>query len=216
MRVLVAEDSQVTRRLLEAALRKWGFLVTAVEDGAQASAVLTGDDPPAIAMLDWMMPGLTGIEVCGRVRALASPTPPYIMVVTSKEKTEDIVTALEAGADDCVTKPFHLDELKARVEVGRRVVTLQRKLADRIIELEHALAHVTRLQGLLPICMYCKSIRKDQGYWQQVEGYISEHSGASFSHSICPDCRKKHVDPQIEQMRRRRGLPSDDAGEESA
>jgi DNA-binding response OmpR family regulator len=204
MRVLVAEDSPVTRRLLESTLRKWEFLVTAVADGVQACEVLTGGDPPAIAVLDWMMPGLTGVEVCGKVRALTSPTPPYILVLTSKERTEDIVTALGAGADDYVTKPFHLDELKARLEVGRRVVTLQRKLADRIGELEHALAHVTRLQGLLPICMYCKSIRTDQNYWQQVEGYISEHSGASFSHSICPECRKKHVDPQIEQLRRRR------------
>jgi DNA-binding response OmpR family regulator len=205
MRVLVAEDSPVTRRLLESALRKWDFLVTAVADGVQACDVLTSGDPPAIAVLDWMMPGLTGVEVCGKVRALTSATPPYILVLTSKERTEDIVTALGAGADDYVTKPFHLDELKARLEVGRRVVTLQRKLADRIAELEHALAHVTRLQGLLPICMYCKSIRKDQNYWQQVEGYISEHSGASFSHSICPECRKKHVDPQIELLRRRRG-----------
>jgi DNA-binding response OmpR family regulator len=205
MRVLVAEDSPVTRRLLESTVHRWGFLVTAVADGVQACDVLTGDDPPAIAVLDWMMPGMTGVEVCDKVRALTRSTPPYLLVLTSKERTEDIVTALGAGADDYVTKPFQLDELKARLEVGRRVVTLQRKLADRIAELEHALAHVTRLQGLLPICMYCKSIRKDQNYWQQVEGYISEHSGASFSHSICPECRKKHVDPQIEQLRRRRG-----------
>ena len=204
MHVLVAEDSPVTRHLLESTLRKWGFAVTAVDDGVQASTVLTGDDPPAMAILDWMMPSMTGIEVCRKVREVTSATPPYILVLTSRERTEDTVTALDAGADDYVTKPFHLDELKARLEVGRRVVTLQRKLADRISELEHALAHVTRLQGLLPICMYCKSIRKDQNYWQQVEGYISEHSGASFSHSICPECRKKHIDPQIEQLRRLR------------
>jgi DNA-binding response OmpR family regulator len=208
MRVLVAEDSPVTRKLLQEALKKWGFLVTAVEDGVQASEILTGAEPPAIAILDWMMPGMTGVEVCGKIRLLSPATPPYVMVLTSRERTEDIVTALGAGADDFVTKPFQLDELRARVEVGRRVVSLQRKLAERISDLEHALAHVTRLQGLLPICMYCKSIRTDQNYWQQVEGYISDHSGATFSHSICPTCREKHVDPQIEEIRRRRGAAS--------
>jgi phosphoserine phosphatase RsbU/P len=85
--------------------------------------------------------------------------------------------------------------------VGLRVATLQRRLADRVTELEHALAHVTRLQGLLPICMYCKKIRNDQNYWTQVETYVSDHSGARFSHSICPECRVKHIEPELERIR---------------
>ena len=201
MRLVVADDDPVTRRLLEGLLSKLGFQVVLAKDGIEALAILTGEDPPPLAILDWMMPGMTGIDVCRKLRHRASSGPTYVLIVTSREQTEDLVAALDAGADDYVTKPFQVEELKARVGVGLRVATLQRRLADRVTELEHALAHVTRLQGLLPICMYCKKIRNDQNYWTQVETYVSDHSGARFSHSICPDCRVKHIEPELERIR---------------
>ena len=201
MRLVVADDDPVTRRLLEGVLSKLGFQVLMAKDGNEALAILTGEDPPPLAILDWMMPGMTGIDVCRKLRHRASSGPTYVLIVTSREQTEDLVAALDAGADDYVTKPFQVEELKARVGVGLRVATLQRRLADRVTELEHALAHVTRLQGLLPICMYCKKIRNDQNYWTQVETYVSDHSGARFSHSICPDCRVKHIEPELERIR---------------
>ena len=201
MRLVVADDDPVTRRLLEGVLSKLGFQVVLAKDGTEALAILTGEDPPPLAILDWMMPGMTGIDVCRKLRHRASSGPTYVLIVTSREQTEDLVAALDAGADDYVTKPFQVEELKARVGVGLRVATLQRRLADRVTELEHALAHVTRLQGLLPICMYCKKIRNDQNYWTQVETYVSDHSGARFSHSICPDCRVKHIEPELERIR---------------
>jgi DNA-binding response OmpR family regulator len=201
MRLVVADDDPVTRRLLEGVLGKLGFRVVLARDGTEALEILTGDDPPALAILDWMMPGLTGIDVCRQLRLRAPSGPTYVLIVTSREQTEDLVAALDAGADDYVTKPFQIEELKARVGVGLRVATLQRRLADRVAELEHALAHVTRLQGLLPICMYCKKIRNDQNYWTQVETYVSDHSGARFSHSICPECRAKHIEPELERIR---------------
>jgi len=201
MRLVVADDDPVTRRLLEGVLSKLGFQVVLAKDGTEALEFLTGDDPPPLAILDWMMPGMTGIDVCRKLRQRAPSGPTYVLIVTSREQTEDLVAALDAGADDYVTKPFQVEELKARVGVGLRVATLQRRLADRVTELEHALAHVTRLQGLLPICMYCKKIRNDQNYWTQVETYVSDHSGARFSHSICPDCRVKHIEPELERIR---------------
>jgi phosphoserine phosphatase RsbU/P len=201
MRLVVADDDPVTRRLLEGLLSKLGFQVVLAKDGIEALAILTGEDPPPLAILDWMMPGMTGIDVCRKLRHRASSGPTYVLIITSREQTEDLVAALDAGADDYVTKPFQVEELKARVGVGLRVATLQRRLADRVTELEHALAHVTRLQGLLPICMYCKKIRNDQNYWTQVETYVSDHSGARFSHSICPDCRVKHIEPELERIR---------------
>jgi sigma-B regulation protein RsbU (phosphoserine phosphatase) len=201
MRLVVADDDPVTRRLLEGVLSKLGFQVVLAKDGIEALAILTGEDPPPLAILDWMMPGMTGIDVCRKLRHRASSGPTYVLIVTSREQTEDLVAALDAGADDYVTKPFQVEELKARVGVGLRVATLQRRLADRVTELENALAHVTRLQGLLPICMYCKKIRNDQNYWTQVETYVSDHSGARFSHSICPDCRVKHIEPELERIR---------------
>jgi DNA-binding response OmpR family regulator len=201
MKLLVADDDPIARRLLEGVLGRFGFEVVLAHDGVQALAILEGDAPPPLAILDWMMPGLTGVEVCRRLRERTVAAPTYVLIVTSREQTEDLVAALAAGADDYVTKPFQVEELRARVAVGQRMASLQRRLADRVAELEHALAHVTQLQGLLPICMYCKRIRNDQNYWTQVETYVSQHSGTRFSHSICPECHAKHVAPELERYR---------------
>jgi sigma-B regulation protein RsbU (phosphoserine phosphatase) len=202
MKLVVADDDPVARRLLEGLLGTLGFDVVSAKDGLQALELLTGADPPPLAILDWMMPGMTGIDVCRTLRERAPAAHTYVLIVTSREQTEDLVAALDAGADDYVTKPFQVEELKARVGVGLRVASLQRRLADRVAELEHALAHVTRLQGLLPICMYCKKIRNDQNYWTQVETYITDHSEVRFSHGICPECRAKHIEPELERIRR--------------
>jgi DNA-binding response OmpR family regulator len=118
-----------------------------------------------------------------------------------------VVAGLQAGGDDYVTKPFDREELHARVKVGLRILQLQMNLADRVRELEEALASVKQLQGLLPICSYCKKIRDDQNYWQQVEGYISEHSGAVFSHGICPECYDKFVRPELKKLNKTGGNP---------
>jgi sigma-B regulation protein RsbU (phosphoserine phosphatase) len=188
MRVLVAEDDPINARLLEAALVSGGYKVLVCRDGLEAWCELEREDPPPICILDWMMPGMDGVEVCRRVRERFSARPQYLMLLTARGNREDIVSGLRAGADDYITKPFDRDELIARVQVGRRVIELQRKLAERLKELEEALAQVRQLQGLLPICSYCKRIRDDQSYWHQLESFISEHSGAQFSHSICPEC----------------------------
>lgn len=188
MRVLVAEDDPINRRLLEVALTEGGYEVSVCCDGLEAWRELEREDPPPMCILDWMMPGMDGVEVCRRVREQFSARPQYLILLTARGNREDIVSGLRAGADDYITKPFDRDELMARVQVGRRVIELQRKLAERLRELEAALAQVKQLQGLLPICSYCKKIRDDQSYWHQLESYISEHSGAQFSHSICPEC----------------------------
>ena len=207
MNILIAEDDVVSRRLLEATLARWGYHVVVTCDGMEAWNVLQGENTPLLAILDWMMPGLDGLEVCRKVRSLQRSIPPYLLILTAKGRQEDIITGLQAGANDYVTKPFNREELRARVQVGRRVVELQQSLADRVRALEDALAKVKLLQGLLPICSYCKKIRNDQNYWQQVETYIAEHSEAQFSHSICPECYHDRVRPQLEQLRRQQGQP---------
>ncbi|HKS16093.1 MAG TPA: response regulator, partial [Planctomycetota bacterium] len=100
-------------------------------------------------------------------------------------------------ADDYIVKPFNESELRARIAVGSRIVSLQRGLADRVIELEAALVRVKQLQGLLPICSYCKKIRNDQNYYEQIEGYLMKNSDVKFSHGICPECFKKFAEPEL-------------------
>lgn len=201
MKILIAEDDLVSRRVLEATLVKWGYDVVTCSDGAEAWQALQLKDAPKLAILDWMMPGMDGIEVCRKVREEENPEPTYIIILTAKDRGGDIVTGLQAGADDYVTKPFDREELRARVQVGVRIVGLQKSLADRVRELEDALKQVKQLQGFLPICSYCKKIRDDQNYWQQIESYITEHSEALFSHSICPDCYEKFVKPELEELK---------------
>ncbi|MGH7266304.1 MAG: response regulator transcription factor [Candidatus Rokuibacteriota bacterium] len=191
MNVLVADDEAAIRRLVEATLQRAGYGVVTAADGAQALALLRGPGAPPLAILDWMMPGLTGPEVCRQARLTLATPRPYVILLTSRDRREDIVAGLEAGADDYIAKPFDVEELRARVGVGARMVELQQALSDRVRALEDALARVTRLQGLLPICGWCKRIRNDRNYWQQVESYIAEHSGARFTHGICPECREK-------------------------
>jgi sigma-B regulation protein RsbU (phosphoserine phosphatase) len=191
MRLLIADDDAMVRRLLERTLERWGYEVLTVADGAEAWRVLEAADRPEAAILDWMMPGLTGIDVCRRVRERSPEAGTYLILLTSKDRMEDAVAALEAGADDHIAKPFAPEELRARVRVGERIVTLQQTLAQRVRALEDALQQVKRLQGLLPICAWCKKVRNDQNYWQGVDVYVAEHSDARFTHGICPDCRAK-------------------------
>jgi DNA-binding response OmpR family regulator len=201
MRILIAEDDSISRRVLEAMLVKWGHEVVVTCDGDQAWQALERDDAPPMAILDWMMPGVDGHEVCRRIRAFSITTPVYVIMLTAKSQKEDIVAGLDAGADDYITKPFDRDELRARVQVGVRVVELQRSLAARVRELEEAISQIKQLQKLLPICSYCKKIRDDQNYWQQVDSYIMEHSDVRFSHGVCPDCYAKHLAPELEKLK---------------
>ena len=191
MRVLIAEDDSVSRRLLQAALVKWGYEVVVTANGKEAWDALQAPDAPSLLVLDWLMPEMDGVEVCREARKMTALKSAYIILLTSRGSKEDIVQGLEAGADDYVTKPFDHGELRARVQVGSRVVQLQSALADRVTELEEAIANVKQLQGLLPICCYCKKIRDDGNYWHRVESYITGHANVRFSHGICPDCSDK-------------------------
>jgi CheY-like chemotaxis protein len=198
--VLVADDDAVSRTVVAAILRKGNYAVKLAGDGGEAWEALQSAAPPAIAVIDWMMPVLDGPEICRRLRSLQTSTPSYVILLTSRDAAADVVAGLDSGADDYVTKPAREDELLARVSVGVRVVTLQRMLAERVKSLEEALSNVKQLQGLLPICSYCKSIRDDQNYWRRVETYISDHSDVRFSHSFCPDCYERYVKPQLDEL----------------
>ncbi|HUF05845.1 MAG TPA: response regulator transcription factor, partial [Candidatus Binatia bacterium] len=134
MRILIADDDRASTMMLKGALERWGFEVIAAADGASAWERITGVDPPALAILDWMMPGLSGIELCRRIRSAPLPAPVYVILLTSRTGRQDLVAGLEAGADDYLTKPFDPDELRARIHVGQRTLEL--------------MANIKRLSGL--------------------------------------------------------------------
>jgi DNA-binding response OmpR family regulator len=192
MRVLIAEDDPVSRRLLETNLLKWGFEPVLARDGGEALQVITGHDPPRLLILDWMMPGVSGQELCEVTRKIETPIAPYIILLTALSDKAHLIAGLESGANDYLTKPFDRDELRARINVGIRVIQLQTELSDKVTKLREALDHVQTLQGIIPICSHCHNVRTDSDAWLGLEEYVENHSDAHFSHGICPTCLKKH------------------------
>jgi phosphoserine phosphatase RsbU/P len=138
MRTLIADDNADNRTLLMDLLPKWGHEVVSATDGQEAWRVLADKNAPQLAILDWVMPGINGVELCRRLRERERQNHPYIILLTSRCEAQDIVRALEAGADDYVTKPFNIDELRARIQAGCRILDLQAQLRDH-----------ERLQGVL-------------------------------------------------------------------
>ena len=191
MEILIAEDNLVSQRMLKSYLEKWGYEVKAANHGEEAWQMLQAPHPPMLLILDWQMPRMDGLELCRKVRACGAFKGAYIIVLTARTEKADVVEGLEAGADDYVSKPFNARELQARVQVGARVMRLQRELAERVKHLEEVIGQVTQLRGLLPICSYCKKVRDDKNYWYQVEEYMTRHSDLRFSHGVCPECLER-------------------------
>jgi two-component system cell cycle response regulator len=139
--VLIAEDDPLFRRILERWFQQWDYRVTAVENGLDAWEVLQRDDAPQLAILDWMMPGMDGIELCRRIRSRDQSPYRYVLLLTAKDDKQDVITGLEAGADDYLTKPFDVDELRARVRAGKRILDLQAALIHAQDDLQSAALH---------------------------------------------------------------------------
>ena len=197
MRILIAEDEKMTRMRLEKTLLQWGFEAESFSNGEDAWKRLTEPDPPRLCIIDWLMPEMEGIELCRRVRERFPEEYFYLIILSARQGVENLIEGLGSGADDYVTKPFVGSELRSRLNVGVRVISLERMLATKVQQLEKALEDVKQLRGLLPICSYCNKIRNDNDYWEQVESYISRFSDVEFSHSICPSCYQKHVAPML-------------------
>ncbi|MEA1979567.1 MAG: response regulator transcription factor [candidate division Zixibacteria bacterium] len=196
MRILIAEDDAFSRKLLESTLEKAGHDVIACIDGESAEKTYQDASSIEMAILDWMMPEKDGVEVCKSIKNNEDNPFTYVIMLTAKNKAEDLAEALSSGADDFISKPFNALELNARINAGIRMIRLQKAMMNNIEELEETLAHVEQLQGIIPICAWCKKIRDDSEYWTSVEDYISKHSEAKFSHGICPECMAERY-PEI-------------------
>ncbi|HYP15871.1 MAG TPA: response regulator [Opitutus sp.] len=170
MKILAAEDDPVSRAVLRRALHRLGHEVVEAGDGEAAWGLLE-QEPVRVVVSDWMMPRLDGLGLCRRVRGRVGGEYVYFILLTSSDATEDNQrAAADAGVDDFLTKPLDLTELWTRLRVAERILRYT--------------TQVRQLEELMPICTYCKKIRDDQNYWQQIEGYINERTGSEFSHSI--------------------------------
>ena len=187
MKILAAEDDAVARAVLKKALEKLGHEVLLANDG-EAAWELVQQDLVRVVVSDWMMPLADGLELCRRIRRRVGSEYVYFILVTARDASADNQTeAADAGVDDFLTKPLDVSELWTRLRVAERILRYT--------------TQVQQLEELLPICSYCKKIRDDQNYWQQIEGYISERTGSDFSHSVCPDCYTRVVMPELEKLR---------------
>ena len=166
MRILAAEDNPISQTMLRSMLTKWGYDVVTAGDGNEAWQVLLSSDAPRMAILDWMMPGQDGVEVCRRLGAAGQEPYTYILLLTARSDAQDLVEAIDAGADDYLTKPFNSSELRARLRAGRRIVELQQQL----LEAQEAIG------GPGSLTRACHT-RRTHGYLQPVRHYVNPASG---------------------------------------
>lgn len=208
--ILVVDDLPTNLNLLRIVLEPEGYRILGATSGAAALQIMNRTLPDLI-LLDVMMPDMDGFETCRQIKQndLFQPVP--VVFITARHDADALVAGFKAGGIDFLTKPFSREEVLTRVRVhidnsrlqrsllerNRELETLNGELVRRQQQLEDALARIKTLKGLIPICSYCKKIRNDRGFWQQVELYVSQHSEADFSHSICPECIKIHF-PEIE------------------
>jgi DNA-binding response OmpR family regulator len=187
MKILIAEDDPVARAVLRQALIRLGHEPIEAVDGEAALARLEAE-PVRVIVSDWMMPGLDGLGLCRAVRARIGADYVYFILLTGRSADADNQReAIEAGVDDFLTKPLDVQEIWMRLRVAERILRFA--------------TQVSQLEAFLPICGYCKKVRDDKNYWQQIEGYINQRTGTDFSHSVCPDCYQRVVMPELEKIR---------------
>ena len=188
MKILAVEDDATSRAVLRQALRRLGHEAIEAADGEAAWEILQKNDTVRVVVSDWMMPCTDGLELCRRIRGRVGAEYTYFILLTSRDASEDNqTTAADAGVDDFLTKPLDLPELWTRLRVAERILRYTKQ--------------VRQLEEMLPICSYCKKIRDDQNYWQQLEGYISVRTGSDFSHSVCPDCYQRVLVPELNAIK---------------
>jgi phosphoserine phosphatase RsbU/P len=188
MKVLAVEDDDVSRSILVRSLERLGHEVIETKDGEEAWKAWL-KEKPRVAVSDWLMPKLDGLKLCSRFRAQQGQEYLYFILLTGTGASgENRRAAAEAGVDDFLTKPVDLTELWMRLRVAERILTYT--------------TQVHRLEEMMPMCSYCKKIRDDRNYWQQIESYINERTGTEISHSVCPDCYQRVVIPELDRLRR--------------
>lgn len=187
MTILIIDDDVNNLQVLYGHLRLAGYQVLVAQDGENGIGIAE-QERPSLILLDILMPELNGFETCRQLKANPSIQHIPVIFMTALTDIKNTVKGFDVGAVDYITKPFRQAELLARVATHLKLQQLQNDLAEQNEELQATLAKINELSGLLPICANCKKIRDDEGYWQEVEEYIREHSSADFTHGFCPGC----------------------------
>lgn len=186
MKILVAEDDFISRKLLCTTLETFGHEVEAFNDGQEAWDRFN-DEPLRIIVSDWLMPNMDGLEFCRKVRDRPDTKYTYFILLTANVQGEDTHReAMDAGVDDFMSKPLNREQIWIRLRVAERILGFT--------------THISQLESMLPICSYCKKVRDDNNYWEQVETYIGQRTGTDFSHSVCPDCYENVVVPELRKL----------------
>lgn len=173
MKVLIADDDGPARAFLRAALRKLDFDSVIATDGRDAWDQYRSSHP-SLVLADWVMPELSGIDLCRMIRAENRSRYTYIILITALSGKGSYLQGMEAGADDIVTKPFDLEEMAAKLRVARRILGLQTELKQ--------------LDGLIPVCAHCRRIRDEREVWSSLEDYVTQLTDLRLSQSVCPTC----------------------------
>lgn len=186
MKILLVEDDAVTAAMCATFLKTLNHEVVAVANAERAREEADAVDFQ-IVLCDWRLPGKSGLEFCRDLRSRKTRSYPYFILITSVQGNERLMEAMDAGIDDFLAKPLDLQALSVRLRVANRILDFHSRIGA--------------LEELIPICMYCKKIRKDTTYWQSVESFFTSHTGADFTHSLCPDCYEERIKPQLDELR---------------
>jgi PleD family two-component response regulator len=204
IKVLIVDDDPDVLSGTSRILRTAGFQVQTASTGAQCLASAK-ENRPDIILLDVILPDVEGLKLCRQIKEDHFFKGVYVILISGmRTASAEQADGLDVGADGYITRPVSNRELISRINAMVRILTAERERDKLIIELEAALARIKTLSGFLPICSYCKKIRDDRGYWNQIEAYIRDHSEAEFTHGICPDCMNKLHPGLISRIEERR------------
>lgn len=190
VKILIAEDEFTTRMMIQVCLENWGYRVESVTNGEEAWAIMRKDDAPQIAILDWEMPEMDGVEVCRRVKEMEGENLPYVILLTARDSNTDILQGFDAGADDYMTKPFNDDELRARVRVAERLVRTQVSLTESVAELKDVLNQLEMLESRVEICGECHKVFSPyDGEWHSFADVLRNGADPRVVVKNCPGCK---------------------------
>ncbi len=212
-KILITDDSPDILLMYSIVLKRAGFEVLEASTGQEClNAVRTHH--PDIVLLDVMLTDMTGVEVCRQIKTDKDLEGTFVILISGIQvSSENQAEGLDVGAEAFITRPISNKELLARIRVGERIKRAEDALREKeiqqqtlISQLKEAIAEIKTLKGCIPICASCKKIRDDQGYWDQLEEYISKHTNAVFTHGLCPECAEQYL-AEVKKTRRKPGRP---------